>query len=583
MRKDLPRCAKNDIIRFFRGMKKSAALLLVILSANFCSLFKSKVAPYPSGVIFPVVKDQEISYEGEIISLIQKVGSFLYFSTQKGKVYCIDGEKKEIFWQFDAANPLACPPYVAESRIFVHDKGNNIYCLGQDGKLQWKTALADKITSSIAEDGDQVYCGTEKGQLHCLSAETGQEIWQYEADSAVISNLVIWHDDVLFGGDDNIIRIVDHSGRLSRKIDVGARTGKTLALEESLLFFGTEDRYLHCVDLNRQKTKWKIRSGGATFVHPVISGNQVLFLCWNCVLYCLNKKNGSILWWGSVPSRSYYRIEVIEKRVVASSFSPEIVCFDLKTGESVGTYEASQELKSNPAWFPPFLLVNLHEPESDKGKLVFLKKDVGVNLISSKKSPQKPNEEITFSAKATGFHLPKYEFFLSRFIKAKLQPGIIAFFREGDREIVQQSSELSAWDWFPGEQGYYNVEVEVLDEREKAHGEMPYSIQKEEVDVSLLSSLSSPQNSGKKIVFTANFSGFETPQCEFRVRRLKWVSVHSAFFLLFGEDEEVVQGKSAENSWIWTPGNEGLYLIKAVVQDEQEMASDQVVFAINKE
>ncbi len=564
-------------------MKKSAVLLLVILFANFCSLFKAKVAPYPSGVIFPVVKDLELFYEGEIISLIQKVGSFLYFSTQKGKVYCIDGEKKQIFWQFDAANPLACPPHIEESRIFVHDQRNTIYCLGQDGKLQWKTTLADKITSNIAEHGGQVYCGTEKGLLHCLSAESGQVIWQYQSDDAITSNLVIWQDAVLFGGDDRSVRIVDKNGLLSGKIDVGARTGKTLSVEENLLFFGTEDRYLRCVDLNSQKTKWKIRSGGATFVPPVVSGKRVLFLCWNCVLYCLNKKNGTIFWWGSVPSRSYYRIEVIEDRVVASSFSPKILCFDLKTGENIGTYEASQEIKSNPAWFAPFLLVNLHEPESDMGKLVFLKKDVGVNLGSSRKSPQKPNEEITFSAKATGFYLPMYEFFLSRYRKAKLHSGIILFFREGDREVVQQRSELSTWDWFPGEQGYYSVEVEVVDEKEKAHGEMPYSIQKEEVDVSLLPSLPSPQNPGEKIVFTVSFSGFETPQCEFRVCRLKWVHVHSAFFFLFGENEEVVQEKSAKNSWTWTPENEGLYLIQAVVLDEQETASDQVVFAINKE
>lgn len=563
-------------------MKKSAVLFLVLLFTYSCSLFKGKVAPYPTGVIFPVVEDQELSYQGEIISLIQKIGPLLYFSTQAGKVYCIDGEKKEISWQFDAASPLVSPPYLAESRIIVFDNGNTIYCLGQDGELQWKTTLAEKITSSVAEFGGQVYCGTEIGHLFCLSAESGREIWRYQADDAIASNIVFWKDAVVFSQDDHSICVIDNKGHPYRKFDTGARTGKTLSVDGSFLFFGTEDRYLHCLDLNRLKTKWRIRSGGATFVPPVITDNRVLFLCWNCVLYCLNKKNGIMHWWGSVPSRSYYRAEVVEDRVVASSFSPEVICFDLKTGKKIGTYKASQEIKSNPLWFAPLLLVNFHEQEPDRGKLVFLKKDVAVKLSSSKKSPQKPNEQITFSANATGFYLPKYEFFLSRSIRAKFPPGIFLFFRVEEREVVQESSELSTWDWFSGDQGYYNVEVEVSDEKEKAFGGMLYLIRKGEVDVSLSPSLSSPQNAGNEIVFTTNFSGFETPQCDFRVRRLKWVHVHKSFFFLFGENEEVVQEKSEKNSWTWTPGDEGLYLIKTVVQDEEGTASDQVVFVITK-
>jgi len=564
-------------------MRKSAAILSVILFCNFCSLFKAKIAPYPSGVIFPVVIDQELSYEGEIISLIQKKDHLLYFSTRKGRVYCLDGQKREMVWQFDIPTSLACPPYLSESRLYIYDRENILYCLALDGKLVWKTELADKLTSGIAESGAQVYIGSVKGLLYSLSTENGKEIWQFQAGGAIQSNIVIWRDTVLFGCDDHQVYFVDKRGRLSGKHDTGGKIGKTLTVDEKLLFFGTEDRYLHCVNLNRKKTKWKIRSGGATFVPPVLADNRVFFLCWNCVLYCINKKNGTILWWNSVPSRSYYRVEVSDKKVVASSFSPELVCFDTQTGKDKGTFDASGEIKSNPAWLAPFLMVNLHDRDSDTGKLVFLKKVVNVILISSEMSPHKQNEEIIFTARDTGFHLPKYEFFLTRYLEARFFPGIFFLFKGGDRKVVQEKSDSSTWNWFPEEEGYYNVEVVVEDEREKAQAEFPFLIQKEDIAVSLSSSLASPQDVDREIVFTANFSGFFAPQFEFHLSRLKWVSVLTTFSLLFVEDEEVVREISEENSWTWAPGNEGLYVISVVVQEGQEKATAHKVFAIKKE
>ena len=330
-------------------MKKSAVLLIFILSIFSCSLFRGKAVPYPTGVIFPVEKDQEIAYEGEIVPPIQRENHLLYFSTRKGKIYCFDGQKQEMLWQVDIPSSLSSSPYLTDDRIFVNDRKATLYCLDRDGKLRWKATFVNRITSGIAVGNGQLYICTKKGLLSCLDAGTGQVLWQYQADDEVGSNLVVWRDYVLFGCDDNHIYVVDKRGQLSGKFDAGGRIGKTLAVDKDLLFFGTEDQNLHCMSLKHMKRKWKIRAGGATFVPPVVAGKRIFFLCWNCVLYCLNKKNGTILWWGSIPSMSYYRVEVIENKVVVSSFSPELVCFNIRTGENCGRFDASQEITQVPS------------------------------------------------------------------------------------------------------------------------------------------------------------------------------------------------------------------------------------------
>jgi outer membrane protein assembly factor BamB len=564
-------------------MKKPAVLVCVILLTHFCSIFKAKVVPYPTGVIFPVVEDHVLSYEGEIVSSMQKDDHLLYFCTRKGKIYCVDGQEKEMLWDMDISTHLASPLYLTESRIYVYDSGSDLYCVDRAGELLWKKTLVGRITSEIQENNGQVYVGSENGLLVCLSADTGSELWKFQADDAVRSNLVVWQDRILFGCDDQQIYIVDQTGELRDRYNAGGKVGKTLQVNENLLYFGTDDKHLHCVSLEKLKKKWRIRSGGATFVPPVVAGKRIFFLCWNCVLYCLHKNNGTILWWNSIPSRSYFRVEVIQEKVVVSSFSPLLICFDIETGENIGLFDANQEIKSNPTWLAPFLLVNLHDPESDTGKLVFLKKEVKASLFPSKKSPGEPNEEITITARGVGFHLPEFEFSLTRYVIASIPPGIHIAFPKEASQVVQQSSETRTWDWFPEKEGVYSVDVVVVDEKEEAHARLPYMIRKKTVHLSLASSSETPEKIGQKIVFSANFSGLVNPRFEFRLSRLIRVSVVAKFPLLILDSGEVVQVSSEEKSWTWTPETQGMYFVRVIAQDEQESATAFKAFVINKE
>jgi hypothetical protein len=150
---------------------------------------------------------------------------------------------------------------------------------------------------------------------------------------------------------------------------------------------------------------------------------------------------------------------------VVSSFSPTLVCFDIKTGVKKGTYEAGQEVRSNPVWLDPYLLISLFDYKQDEGRLVFLKKAVKVTLTPSKESPVEIGEEVIFRAEAIGFFQPKYEFYL----------------KAGDKEeVIQEISETESWIWYPEATGVYTVGVKVFDAKEKAETEISYTIGKEE-------------------------------------------------------------------------------------------------------
>jgi outer membrane protein assembly factor BamB len=448
-------------------MKKLTFLFLISLFLGFCSFFKPKTLPYPSGVIFPLEKAEEITYQGKIVDLMQKRNGIIYFSTLQGFVYSFDNLERKILWKFKVKNPPASVPHWSKEKIYVFDRKNTLYCLDKKGQLLWEKEIEENITSELRENREKLYLGTEEGGLLAFNPEDGEKIWRFQAGSAVRSGPVFSDPWIVFGGDDGILYFLSRRGKLIDKFNTGDKIEASLSIDEKGLYFGSNDQYFYCLSLKKRKIKWKVKTGGKIFSQPLIDERRVFFIGWDSVLYSLNKKNGIILWWQILPSRTLFRPEIIEEKIVASSFSSTLVCFDIKTGVRKGTYEAGQEVKSNPLWLDPYLLINLYNSKQDEGRLVFLKKLVEVTLNSSKESPAKIGEEVIFTAKATGFFQPRYEFYLKT---------------EDKEEVVQEIPEKGSWTWYPEAPGVYTIGVKVFDVKEKAEKEISFTIEKEEIE-----------------------------------------------------------------------------------------------------
>ncbi len=444
-------------------MRKIIIVLLASLSLSSCSLFRTKIPPYPTGVFFPVEKAGEIIYEGEIIDSVGNVGENLYLATRRGFVYCLDGVERKISWRFKAAEPLASPPFFGPERIYVYDQNNILYCLDKEGKALWTKKVEEQITSGVGELNRKVYLGNERGIVFALSADDGHELWRFQTGGAIRATPVFADGKIILNCDDLNLYILTEEGNLAGQIPVRDKIQATPLVEENFLYFGAADRYFYCYNLKKRTMKWKIKIGGKVFTDPVMEGKRIFFVCWNNVLYCLRKKNGHILWWQIIPSRSTYRLEISGGRIVVSSLSSLLVCFDAETGEKAGDYDAGDEVKSNPLWVAPHLVICLYDDQKDSGKVVFLKKVIRISLKSSLESPQAVGKEISFTASAAGFYKPKYGFYL----------------KAGDeKKVIQEKSERSTCVWFPEKEGNYVIGVEISDEKQSMQKETAFVIKK---------------------------------------------------------------------------------------------------------
>jgi len=451
-------------------------ILLLILSLSSCSLFKAKTLPYPDGIIFPMEKIRENSFDSEPFEIIHREKSILYFSTRGGKVICFDIETKKTAWEFQVKGKIESPLYRGQDNFYVHNDKGLLFCLSLKGNLIWKTKIGDKITSGIYESGSRVYIGTEKGKFIALN-EKGEKLWFFKSGGEIKSIPISAAGKVIFGCDDGKIYFVNTDGILISTYETEGEVRGSFLVDNNLLYFGSYDHYFYCFDIKKHKVKWRIKTGGIIHAFPVSLGKRIYFMSYNNVLYCLNKKNGTIIWWTTVPARSFFRLEFADDKILVSSMSEKLMCFDAKTGEQKGSYKALWEAGSNPLWVAPNLIISVYDEDKETAKLLFMQKEVKVSLSASKTSPQNVNEEVVFTAEASGFYLPQYEFYSHRFIKIDFSffPLLVVPFIQ-EREIVKVKSEENTWSWYPEDEGIYRIDVLVEDEKEKSEAEMYFEI-----------------------------------------------------------------------------------------------------------
>jgi outer membrane protein assembly factor BamB len=445
---------------------RKAPIFFLALLSFCCAISRTKIKPYPTGVIFPLEEVGQVVYEGKLISaLVKGEDGRLYFSTDKGHLYCLDGTAQQLSWHQANPSPFGCPPLLGPDRIFVWDKDNNVLCFDRNGNPVWKENVSDKISSPISRDQERIYMGTEAGNLLALSQATGELLWRFETKGAVAAAAVFYGDSIILGSGDGSVYLLNSRGVRRGAIDLGSPITVAPLVNESRLYVGAEDYSFHCYDLRAMKRKWKIKAGGRLLVSPSADQKRVYLQASNNVLYALDKKRGDILWWWIAPSRSSFELGFDGQKILATLRSPLLFSLDPKSGKVIGEYDAKTEIRSNPVWADPNLVFATFDSSADRGIISFLRKELKAGISSSLSSPQPAGTEVTFTATATGFHLPMFEFYL----------------RQGEEKtVVQKASETKTWVWFPEKEGAYAVGVRINDERQAADAEIPFEIAKKE-------------------------------------------------------------------------------------------------------
>ena len=336
-----------------------------------CALAAAKTPATP--LRFPLSEAARLGYDGDIRRAVVTSGRALFFSTDKGFVYGLTGwPPAAIAWRFEAKAPIVGPPALGPEGLLVADDQNHVYALDFGGRLRWEVAVSGRITAGPVWGGGLAFFVVDEAFLVALNAE-GDESWRYTNGSALCVGPAFWYGAVLLGSGDGRLLLLGPGGRLLRAIDLGGPPAGTLFVDPSRIYVTLAEGTMLCFDPASGKRLWKIKLGGSMTALPAVDAGRLYFPASNGVLFCLDKRRGDLAWWHSLPAKSSFSPWVGEGQVFAASFSPVLAAFKADNGEKVGTFEAGGELRAGAVRVGDMLLINLYDPDTGRGTLVFLK------------------------------------------------------------------------------------------------------------------------------------------------------------------------------------------------------------------
>jgi outer membrane protein assembly factor BamB len=174
------------------------------------------------------------------------------------------------------------PTIAPDGDLFVGADG--IYRLAPDGEIRWHWPPAEVVprakhvfSTPVLSDG-HVYVGGQDGFITALSAETGEQQWQYTVQADVDGSGVIGPDGALFiGADDGRIYAIRSDGSLRWSFVAQRDIRSSLGIAPDGTVYATSfDGNLYSLAASGE-VNWVLPSGGVIHSSPVVDVDGHVF------------------------------------------------------------------------------------------------------------------------------------------------------------------------------------------------------------------------------------------------------------------------------------------------------------------
>lgn len=187
--------------------------------------------------------------------------------------------------------------------------------------------------------------GDEGGQI--------KPLWKFKVEDEIRSSPVFYKGAVYVGAyDNNLYGFTAGEGKLKLKYAThdGISGTPAIAVDESLLLFGSEDHSLYALDLRSNKVIWSHQTDGPVRGSVAIAHGHAFVGSDDHCLYALRLNNGRRDWRydAGAPIRS--RPAITEERIVFGTESGDVLGLDLQSAIK-WRFKAKRNVTSSPVIF----------------------------------------------------------------------------------------------------------------------------------------------------------------------------------------------------------------------------------------
>ena len=195
----------------------------------------------------------------------------LYFTAGADGVYCIDALEGQEIWHYEDVHADMSPVVHNDKVYFGTGYGDyRIYAVdAQTGIEAWSKEMPYPVWGSPSADEDIVFFGLGRGNFSdsapipagkvvALDAETGDIVWEHEAEDAVLTAIAVQNGSVTFGSRDGYVYSLQSTdGKLNWKTDLGGPVVSSPAVTVDTVYAATKNGYIYALSIDDGKVQWE--------------------------------------------------------------------------------------------------------------------------------------------------------------------------------------------------------------------------------------------------------------------------------------------------------------------------------------
>jgi outer membrane protein assembly factor BamB len=204
-------------------------------------------------------------------------------------------------------------------RVYVGSGSGNLHALSLDGRALYRFELHEPIESEPALDpeADELYVGTERGDLYAFVPSSGKIRWKVTSGAAIRQRPLLYRDAIYVLTEEDLVEsrsradgsvLWSYRRERSEGFLVAGHAGLVLT-EDGRLLTAFNDGTVVALDALDGRPKWErmtaddvpdAEPGRPRYVDtdatPVMMGELVYAASFGGGLYCLDQRNGSVVW-----------------------------------------------------------------------------------------------------------------------------------------------------------------------------------------------------------------------------------------------------------------------------------------------
>lgn len=233
-----------------------------------------------------------------------------YHHDSNCQLRCLDAHTGELIWSFQTTSHVESTPFISQGKLYFTAGADGVYCIDAlEGKQIWHYPEIHADMSPIVHK-DKVYFGTGYGdyRIYAVDVQTGAEVWSKRMPYPVWGSPSADEDIVFFGlGRGNfsesapipagkVVALDTETGDLVWEHEAEDAVLTAIAVQNGYVTFGSRDGYVYSLQSTDGKLNWKTDLGGPVVSSPAVTIETVYAATKNGYIYALSADNGKVQW-----------------------------------------------------------------------------------------------------------------------------------------------------------------------------------------------------------------------------------------------------------------------------------------------